>query len=240
MGSLELKGLEFIEESKPYFDNYPFMAPTKHGELDGNTILYSGTYGMVSNSIFGKYKDAPEHSARLYNESYVPLSPGLLTRGPHKWDDPQTHDDYIGMASLSFLGGGGAARAIYEYGKKHGWSYVRNSNPSVSDWFNGQFWRLPGVVQHIKICAGESLSAIGSAWWALGVYFSAANESGLILTWHMISVYEQTGKRNFLCDYVVRGWKRKLIEKYPNAMGEVFGIYYSPTHLFARWMQGII
>lgn len=231
----------FISEAEPYLRSYPFFSHDRAGNLDGNSILYAGTYGLLYSKLFTKYPLAADHSTLLYVKSYLPEHPGVITRGPHKWLDPQTHDDYIGLCTLSFLNHSGAANAIYLHGKQSHWSYFRGGESR--DKFNSLFWRIPGVVQHIKLCAREKLNLFDAIWLAAGILGSAygkGDESGKILKWHMVSVYESQADRNWLCDWAAKTWKRKLIENYPGAMGDVFGIYFGGNHLFCRWANGVI
>lgn len=232
----------FVYDCGPYFTHYPFMSRDPGGELDGNAILYAGTYGVLFQKLFKEYRDADEHSSRIYAAAYVAAQPGIITRGPDKLNEPQTHDDYIGLCSLSNLGNGGVATVFYNYGKNHWWSFFRKGQ-SLKDWFNDQFWRLPGVVQHIKLCASEKWNIFDSLWWALGVYASSFsskdNSSGAILTWHMVTAYLQSNEKHWLCDLAVAKWKAKIIAKYPNAMGDVFRIYYGIGHPFTKWAQGL-
>jgi hypothetical protein len=235
---------KFLEDVRPYFRQYPFMAARPDAELDGNSILYAGTYGLLHQRLFSSYEDAGIHSLLLYKDSYLPSQPGVITRGPHKENDPQTHDDYVGMASLSYLGGSGAAKAIALHGKNHCWSFRRKGHNTIAEIFNAQFWRLPGLVQHLKLCARGEWNALDYLFWSIGVFASSfakhGDTSGTILTWHFVRVYEQSGKKNWLCDWAVRKWKLQINSLYLNAMGDVFRIYYGPDHPFAKWALGII
>lgn len=225
-------------DSKPYFSNYPFMAHDSGGTIDGNSILYAATYGLLHKKLFGEYQKAAEQSALIYAQSMV--SPGVINRGPF-CQIPQTHDDYVGLCTLSFLNHGGAANAIYQHGKANSFVYP-NGGDSYRDMFNGWFWRLPGMVQHIKLCAGVSLNLFDWLLMSLGILWNAYladGTSGIILTWHMVSVYQLGAKKNWLADYAVQTWHRKLIEKYPAAMGDVFGVYFGKSHVLTKWAQGI-
>lgn len=232
---------EFLADFSAYFNEYPFMSRYPHKDPDGNGILYAGTYGLLYSKLFGEYGLAAEHSALLYRNSYLREKPGVLTRGPHKWGDPQTHDDYIGLCTLSAMGGGGAATAVYQHGKRNWWFYFRSGG--WRDRFNAIFYRIPGVVQHIKMCAGERLTALDSFMLAVGLYFNSftkkSSTSGKIVKWHMASIYLRGSQKNWLCDWAVQKWIEALMEKYPGGMGEVFEIYYGPDHPLAKWGQGI-
>mgnify|MGYP006266702729 CR=1 FL=1 len=224
-----------------YFQHYPLMSRDPGGELDGNSVLYAGTYALICRKLYGRYVDAKDYEYNLYK--FIEVKPGVICRGG-KPQDPQTHDDYIGLCTLSGLTAEKkAATEVYEYGKANCWSYV-NVAYSFKDLFNAQFWRLPGVVQHIKICAGKSWSWFDYLLFIVSVLtnaFTAKNStSGKILTWHMVTMYELLGDRFWLADKAVAFWKHRILKMYPNAMGDVFGIYFGKDHVFAKYTIGII
>jgi hypothetical protein len=231
----------FLYDCGPYFSHYPYMSPAPGADLDGNPILYAATFGLIHFRLFGNYPIAPKHSAELYYLSMV--EPGMICRGPHKAEDPETHDDYVGLCTLSLIGNGGAAVAIYNRGKKTFWNYSRRGS-SFSDRFNGWFFRLAGVPQHFKLCAGEDFSPLDQFLWSFGVFAnaiaSAKDTSGKILTWHQICAYEISGRKHWLCDLAVRKWKASLLSAYPDAMGGIFRTYFGSNHPFSRWALGII
>lgn len=231
----------FVYDCGPYFSHYPYMSPAPGADLDGNPILYAATFGLIHHKLFKTYPIAPKHSAELYYLSMI--EPGVICRGPHKANDPQTHDDYIGLCTLSLLGNGGAALAIYEYGKNHSWCYWR-SGYGFKEKFNGAFFRIPGVVQHFKLCAGKDWNLLDRILWSLGVianaFASRKDTSGKILTWHQVSAYEISGRNHWLCNLAVRKWKASLLSAYPDAMGGIFRTYFGSNHPFARWALGII
>lgn len=217
------------------------MSHSEHGEIDGNAVLYAGTWALINQKVAGKYEWAICLEEDLYNA--VKVLPGLIGRG-NKPKDPQTHDDYIGMLTLSALTANKiAAKEIYEYGNLKHWSYV-NVAYSFSDLFNAQFWRLPGVVQHIKACAGIEWTTLDYLLFSLSVigniFTSKEETSGKILTWHMVSIYERNVKRAWFSDWAVSLWKHRILKIYPNAMGDVFGIYFGKDHIFSKYTIGVI
>lgn len=230
----------FAQEVKPYFLNYPYMANYANGQVDGNAILYSGTYALI------RYKfDSQEKFDVLEKDVYeaAKVKNGVIARAKKK-QDPESHDDYVGLLTLSLLGKKEAAQEIYSYGMENRWSYV-NVAYSFSDLFNAQFWRLPGMVQHIKACAGIKWNYLDHFLFALSAVSNAFtvkdSTSGKILTWHMVSAYEiQSLNKSWLSDFAVNFWKSRILKMYPNAMGDVFGIYFGRKHIFAKYMIGKI
>lgn len=228
--------------SLAYFQNYPLMSRDDSGALDGNAVLYAGTFALLCYRLFGEYKEAASHEADLYDA--VKFRHGVITRGKHKWLDAQAHDDYIGLCTLSGLSPEKkAAKEIYEQGLKNGWFYVA-SVYELKHAFNGLFWRMPGVVQHIKRCAGVEWSFLDHILFSLKAISNALTRredtSGKILTWHYVTMYEHSGKRSFLSDFAARFWISRMLSQYKLGMSDVFKIYYGPSHLFTEYSRGVI
>jgi len=226
-------------DAAAYFIDYPYMAREAGGMPDGNAILYTGTYALIQKKL-GIAANLDVLAKDVYD--HVQVKPGVIHRA-NKPQDAETHDDYIGMLTISALANGKEAEEIYEYGKAHGWSYV-NVAYNFADVFNGQFWRLPGVVQHIKLCAGKAWNWFDCLMFFIAVManaFTAKNDtSGKILTWHYVSMYELKGDKSPLCEFAATFWKKRILEMYPNAMGDVFSIYFGPEHIFSKYTIGVI
>ncbi len=228
---------KFEKEAIPYFSAWPFMAHSSAGTLDGNCILYAGHYALLHYVLFGEYKAADAHSENIY--SFTKVDWGIISRGPHKIGDPQTHDDYLGLCTISFLGSGYVARTIYERGP----SYVRKGTNTFRDWFNSQFWRIPGVWQHIKLCAGYDLNLFDQIFWSLGIVSTSLakkeSTSGRLMDWHLRHVYRISRKDYWLCNKAVEFVEKRNSKLYSNLMGDVFKIYFSAEHILAKWSVGI-
>lgn len=227
---------KFEKEASEYFEGV-FFKHSRGGNLDGNSILYSGHYALLYALLFGSYEKADWLSERIYQDAKVDW--GIISRGPHKIGDAQTHDDYLGLSTISFLGSGYVASVFYERGP----SYVRKGTNTFRDWFNSQFWRIPGVWQHIKLCAGYELNWFDKIFWSVGIVSTSLakkdSTSGRILDWHLRSVYRISGKRYWLCDKAVNFVEKRNSKIYSNLMGDVFGIYFSKNHIFSKWAVGI-
>jgi hypothetical protein len=226
----------FEKESIEYFKDWPFMSHSNVGILDGNTILYSGHYALLHYLLFGTYKAAEDHSQKIYIDSKVDW--GIINRGPHKPDDNQSHDDYIGLATMSFLGSGYVARLFYERGPSF---YKRGSGSRA--WFNSQLWRIPGPWQHLKLCAGYDLNWFDRFWWSLGIvstsFAKKESTSGRLMDWHLRHVYRISKKNYWLCNLAMDFVEKRNSKIYPNLMGDVFSIYFTKEHILAKWSIGI-
>lgn len=225
-----------------YFQHYPLMSRDKTGLLDGNAVLYAGTFSLLMFRLNGEYSEAATHEADLYDS--VRFEPGVITRGKHKWFDAQAHDDYIGLCTLSGLSPENkAAKEIYAHGKANGWFYAARIY-TIRHAFNAIFWRMPGVVQHIKRCAGVKWSKLDHLIFSLKAisnsFTKKEDTSGKILTWHYVTMYERSSDRSFIGDFAARLWKKKILKTYPMGMSDVFRIYYGPDHFFTENAKGVI
>lgn len=224
-----------------YLACYPYVSLKRNETPDGNGILYAGVYGMLVHKLFGSYKNASKHSWDLYREA-TPSNQesGVITKGKHKIDDPQGHDDYIGLCALSFLGDLTVANLIAAHGRETFWTY-RSGRTSF---WSSLFFVKPGVVQHIKLCNGESWNMWDRFWFRMALIDSQKkardNTSGRIMEWLMVNCYVMSKNRSKACDKAVDNWERSIRSLYPNLMGDVFEIYYGKDHLFSKFGKGII
>lgn len=230
----------FDEYTKDWLKKYPYISHDKNGDWSGNAILETSQYLWIKYIIDDIL--LPERLWDVYENAKV--ESGLLSRGSHKSKDPQTHDDYIGFVSVAGLLEPLLAWRIYNYGTGHKWNYMLPWTKDFRSWFNGQFWRMPGVVQTIKIAANEPLNLWDRFFLFLGFFGStlspANSTSGRLLGWCQLMIYEHKKLNYLLPNLGINLWKRDLKKHYPNLMGDVFSIYYGKDHPFAVFMHGII
>ncbi|MBP9709103.1 MAG: hypothetical protein KBD78_15820 [Oligoflexales bacterium] len=234
----------------PYISNRPITKMDQAPMPDGNPVLY---LGLV---LCGKLQhfELKDDDKFLVEETYKDCKkePGLITRGRHKFEDHESHDDRIGMSYAAAVTGHHAALDIYSYGVNHNWIF----NNAGCGWFKNekgerQFlaklkcWdaRLPGVVQHYKISADKKLNLFDKIWWAIRIgLFFPESESGIQMDWLMIDLYRRKAEPNFIMDSAATLWEHNLYDtpKYPHLMGSVFEKYFNKDHLLAKWMRGIV
>lgn len=227
---------KFQKEAAEYFQGV-FFKHSKDGVLDGNAILYSGHYALLYACLFGKFPLGDWLSEAIYEEAKHDW--GMITRGPHKWPDAQTHDDYIGLCTISFLGTGYVAKEIYRRGPV----FWRKEIKGFRNWFNSQFWRIPGVWQHIKLCAGNEWNLFDKFFWSLGIVSTSLakkeSTSGRLMDWHLRHAYKISCKDYWLCNKAMDFVEKRNAKIYANLMGDVFSIYFTKDHLLAKWSVGI-
>lgn len=221
--------------------DWPFISNKPGEPLDGNTVLYCGVAMMIKTT----YEPADDGDwiwlQNVYREARKHR--GLLTRGPHKKDDHQSHDDYVGLcAGISCTETPNIAADVVALGRSRKWVFDNSGiSNSLRGWLRCWHARLPGVVQHYKICAGVELSWFDRFWWFLGTFGIRKGMSGQQMRWLRIRAYRgSAGPRYWLLDLGSKLWETRLRRRHPNLMGDVFAEYYGPDHPFTRWMQGRI
>lgn len=233
---------KFKAEADPYFQG-PFMRRFPGEELDGNAILYASTYILIKDRMIGLEAQDYLHIENLYYQSMIQR--GMISRGPHKQGDPQSHDDYVGLAAASFVVDGAAAKDFAYFGFANGWQW--------GDTLSSYYGRHTGFIAHIKACAGAKPSLIEQILWSVDILWTACREhetsvSGKILDWIKVQVMKE--KPHIITKIAIHFWEKKIRKDYPNLMGDVFACYferatpsggtYHARHLFTRWMQGIL
>lgn len=240
MTEAELERL-FVAYQSDYINFYPYVSLKEREPPDGNGILYAGVYGMLIQALFGKYNGASAHAWALYCDALpIDQESGVITRGKFKREDPQGHDDYIGICALSFLGNKSVAHLIAYHGENNFWRY----RTGKTSFWSSLFFIKPGVVQHIKLCAGRKWNWWDRFWFKMALVDSLKKNkdstSGRIMEWLMVRCYLQSDHRNQYCDNIVTKWQESIRQTYPGLMGDVFEIYYGKDHLFAKFGKGVL
>lgn len=234
--------MSFRESARPYFlDRESEIMSNKPGEMpDNNGLLYTGTYFVLLNRL-GELKDSDNEHLRRVVDRCTPVW-GLLYRHPSRRQHT-AHDDYIGVsAAASIIGEPFYAKIFFVYGERHGWVYNHTDTYTLKQWFKSWFARLPGVVQHFKLCAGYKLSLFDQLWWALDIISTTRRDpddtSGRILDWLKIQAYRKSKHNHWICNWAVDLWEADIRARYPRLMGDVFAVYFDEGHPFAKYMGG--
>lgn len=237
---MNLAAAQFLDELAPYLKLDFFVANQAGQDLDGNAILYTG----VAQAIKAQY-DTPTNEDYFWLNNLYALSmksPGLITRGPHKFNDHQSHDDYVGLCYFSLKVNPWVARAVYCHGKANGFIYDNSGRSAQGLKMKLSCWhrRFPGQVEHYKICAELKLNLFDRIWWSIGMIPYGVSESGHQMKWLKYRAYKESKQKYFLCDIACRLWENYIRKKYMNLMGDVFKVYYGERHIFTCWMNGRI
>lgn len=239
----------------PYISNRPITKEDPKPMPDGNPVLYLGLVLCAKIQHFNLNED----DLYLVDQTYKDCikEPGLITRGRHKFNDHESHDDRVGMSYAAAVTGHHAALDIYRYGVAHNFVY----NNAGCSWFKNekgerQFlaklkcWdgRIPGVVAHYKIAASVidakiKLNLLDKIFWfiRIGLFFPES-ESGIQLDWLMIDLYRRKAEPSWIMDAAATLWEHNMYDtpKYPHLMGSVFEKYFCKDHILAKWMRGLL
>lgn len=224
---------------------YHTMKNPDNDATSGNHHVINATYHVISKKI-GDESNLKSDVVKF--TSFVKsteVKPGLYARHPNKMNDPQTHDDYIGMLASSVATGDGMstypAEYIRQYGEQNNWVYdTLQKDVSFTTKFNYWHGRFPGLIGVYKRATGVKPSLFDRVGYCAAlladVYFKKdwTDTSGIILTWLSNTVMKGDSK---MVDYCVLLWEQKIMEKYPSGyIGEVLGIYHGNSHPFSRAM----
>lgn len=233
-------------EIEKYIKVYPLISNQIGEEPDGNPVLYLG----FAACLYTRFFEDKTWIKSLVDDTFVNCrkSYGIITRGSHKFNDTQEHDDYIGMAAASFFTGQCyAAIEIFRHGEMNNWCYderVYVSAHPVIKKLENWYGRFPGLVAHFKLCAGERLNIFNKFSFIISMLFPAG-ESVIQMDWLRKEVYLRSKQRFWLGDKVCEWWENRILKRYKYGMGDVFHVYFDrgaaePKHFLARWAQGII
>lgn len=226
--------MTFEEAMIPFIDDNYFVKHSS-GNIDGNADLYTGTYYLIKNRLSGLNQTDKEHFE--HSISQIEIEPGLIQRA-YKPDEFEAFDDYIGLLAADYFLKTGFGKRVYEYGKKHLFSW-NNLNPKK--WtLRGLFIRVPAFYGLLKASAGRKLNFIDDIVFAIDLLLTERDEpgatSGRILDWHKVEVFKEAG--GIIAKWAIAKRNEEFAVKYPNLMGNVFGVYFNPEYPFAKYMNG--
>lgn len=240
---------QYMADEATYFmDTFPLMRHSAMGVLDGNAVHYACMNEIVKLCVFENtsayeyiYNQAKERCRKIYADCMV--SPGLINRGHHKAPDQQRQDDYILLAALAaIVGEKQIGQHMLAHGRKHWFIWNNTRDKSLKNILGCFFLRIPGCVQVMKLAADEPLN-----WWdrfhmGVGFFFSSHepvnSTSAKMMDFAVIKAFEAKGQNYFFPRWMSKIWKSKLSGMYPDLMGGVFSVFFSPIHLFSKWMAG--
>ncbi len=111
---------------------------------------------------------------------------------------------------------------------------------SINTWMG----RLPAVITHWKLAAGDRPSAAELDIWSAALIFSAVNDKTnkdhWIQSWLMVLTYEMSGYHSTTADLAVAHWWVLLREQYPGGIKETMIAYLAdgaPSNPFGEFIQ---
>lgn len=220
--------MKFEDEIAAYIDEYGLVqnginASSGNGLLfTAETIMVFVILGARNERMFKQFEDA-------YNRCQV--QPGLLSRTPPGEpfsQDQEGPDDYIGAGVASYFLKTDLAAKILEYGRDQPFPYYNYNNIEPGK-FSLYSWlgRQQNLICHLQFAAGEKPPMWRKLWWCAAIWDATRAEKGnqdaFILSWLCIKTMDG---RSWLCQKVANYWWKKLLEKFPSGMEEVFREYF--------------
>lgn len=202
----------------------------------GNHLLITGTYYVLLSYLDRTTEADVENFKKLVKSCEV--RPGVYNRNQNR-PDAQAHDDYIGIVAASYFLQSDFHREVLDHGENNNWTFDNTDNDIVE--INSYFSRFPDFVPFVRAANGKSPSLWEQVLFAIAILVSAFSDknetSGKILKWLEIQTIRN---KYFIIDSAIFFWKKMIFKKYPNGMGDVFGIYFGKDHPFAKYTQGMI
>lgn len=159
---------------------------------------------------------------------------GLFYRYPDKRGGPTSHDELIGIASMSeFL-----AKHIYNYIKNHNGVYDNGEDPHVKyRFFRYNLYRFPWAIVYIKACAGYKLSCFDKFVFNLFlkldmINYKGSNEGGRLRIWLMLDVMEKHIPKT------VKLWKKDM-RAHGLSPKECFTFYLSECPVYHQYAPNL-
>lgn len=232
--------MNYIDDAA-YFKDAPYMSNGPGIGVDGNALLYNGTrIVMRADGLIVTKEDIDQFNDAV-NKAWV--EPGLLNRGG-KPGDLQAYDDYVGIAAGAAFVNPDIAKVIASYGMNHCWYYANVKGLPCSRNLGFIFGIKPGIPEHFKLAAGIDLNIFEQCLLAGSIvattFSSPFSASGRILAWLQIKTFKNSNRKYWVMDWAAKVWEKDIIKRYPNKMGDVFGIYFSYKHPFSIYMTGKI
>lgn len=237
---------EFYTEVHEHYyraNAYHTMRDPDYDATSGNHHLLNATYYAVVKRLAPE--KLPESLGQFVTFVESTVTPdGWFSRHPTKMNQPQSHDDNIGIIVSSNLVEPipGYAHEVYEYGQKRRYllkNYYENV-PDAKFRFGAWHSRLPGIQAIYKRGAGVKtnwLNKIGYCFYLLSdVYFNKdrSNTSGRIMQWLANSVMKGD---SWIVDKCIDRWERNIKEVYSTGwVGEMLGVYHTNEHPFCKAM----
>lgn len=205
----------------------------------GNGILYLGHFVLI-----GRHVGVPEerlNSLSLTHYFKVLVRNGLINRKPLSLD-PQYHDDYTGLVYTRR----DLALAVLDHGRSSNWNY-NNLAPQANSVFDivkqgARFWhrRMPGQIEHYKICAGESLDVLEKILWMASIVSTALwgkGASGMLLDLLKLKAAESPKSLSYrIAKYF---FQRRLNKEYGGKVQNPYRAYFGELHPFTVYAKGL-
>lgn len=144
---------------------------------------------------------------------------GVYSRSSRHPENTQI-DDYLSLGCIPVC----AQRILIALKKNIGFLDV--THPEGPSWnWKQWFYRFPALVPHLKYSIKTRPGVLLRFAWALSVWLASRepyrNQDGWMQSHLMVLIYEQSGKRTWLCDWACRVWRARK----PESMKSIVSAY---------------
>ncbi len=214
------------------------------GKTSDNGIRFTAQYvralcrsGMMTRQI--------EHRIMSTLSNCVEL-PGLYNRYPGASHRQESHDDYRGLALISFYTKSGIAQRILQHGRRHRFFgiplyYYNNTDtkqkPTLAELRkksnNAFLFRFPSLVAMLKVAAGEKLRWYHKLWVFWDIHTSSNEQDSFVFMWMLAIMMKD---QSWYIDSATKAWQQRLRQNYIGGIGEVLVDYYGHQHPDGKWL----
>jgi hypothetical protein len=220
-----------IQQYHYWTDKYGLITGFPHRKESGNGPMYTGEYAYA---LYLVYKNKGISSMRYNNELKkitkvlyrCQVAPGLFRHAPggHYSKIHNTPDDYWGIALAAHICRNKHASQWLAWGRAN---YFNFNDQQPDKWRWGSWMgRMPHLICHFQLAAGEKPNLFRIAFWVLALFSSLfkpkRSQDSWVKAWMMCKVGEQQ------LGGIVSLWRFFFKRRLPGGMGEVRKAYGFP------------
>ncbi len=208
-----------------YTNSLGFVSNTPNGS-SGNDLLFSAE-AAITRKKYGAWNRFDQTLLINNINMSSKIAPGLYGR-PGWRQDQEAPDDYYGLATLD----PSVANDILTYGQQHWWYFKTVMAPT---WYDPLFIRFPGLIAHVKWCAGKKPNIFLRLFWCMSVALCSATSQDSWLLNNILTT--AAGDKGFIEKIATKIYKYRL-KKIWGTLGNVYAAYFNnKNHPLAIYNQ---
>lgn len=228
-----------LEDWALYRDGHGLVSDRSPPRTTGNGLLYTSEM-VYALEKYGVNYDRKK-LLRVYEACEHPLRKGVFHRNPSKTFGSNAPDDYFGIALSSYyLDRGEMSKRILIWGRNNNWNF--RDLPDDRNYFKFRFDRMPQLMAHIKLSAGEWPNMYEQFVWSAAIIYSLfkANRSqdSHAKAWSMTRIGKDKGG---LYSIVSAIYSLGFKIKFPDGIGQVRKEYgWDESHPTVKYLWGSV
>jgi hypothetical protein len=213
------------------------LQPEDKSRVSDNPIRFTAQFvrALHINGKLGIQECAEITAAIRECEKY----PGLYDRYPFR-EKQESHDDYRGLAVISYYCDRTISERILYYGRSQQirYTYDNTSDAKFSHLLqkedNPWLGRFPSMIAMHKIVIGERLNCVYLKWLKRDINGSSLTQDGLVFIWMLRLVMGHIPELKEAFDE----WELRVRTVYPDGVGQVLEAYYGHKHPDGIYLKG--